>query len=148
LTQGDVDILNGATAEFQRQPNVAAVFLNHGAALKPGDRLVQPNLAATLRAISAGGADAFYRGPIAASVVAAAKAHGGILTLEDFTAYTVTESAPITCLYRGYTIVSAPPPSSGGTPAGAPRLCAKCSRYCKASRSRRSAFIPPGPCIS
>jgi gamma-glutamyltranspeptidase/glutathione hydrolase len=115
LTQGDVDILESATAEFQRQPNVAAVFLHHGAALEPGDRLVQPDLAATLRAISAGGADAFYRGPIAAAVVAAAKDHGGILTLEDFAAYTVTESAPIACLYRGYTIVSAPPPSSGGT---------------------------------
>jgi gamma-glutamyltranspeptidase/glutathione hydrolase len=41
-------------------------------------------------------------------------ANGGVLTKEDFAAYTVTESMPVTCAYRGYTIVSAPPPSSGG----------------------------------
>ena len=44
----------------------------------------------------------------------ASRAHGGLLTAQDFAAYTVTESAPISCRYRGYTIVSAPPPSSGG----------------------------------
>jgi gamma-glutamyltranspeptidase / glutathione hydrolase len=114
LTQGDVDVLESATAEFQKQSNVAPIFLKRRAALEPGDRLVQRDLAATLRAISAGGPDAFYRGPIAAAVVAAARANGGILTLEDFASYTVTESPPIACQYRGYTVFSAPPPSSGG----------------------------------
>ena len=75
---------------------------------------MQPELAATLRAISDGGARAFYHGPIAAAVADASKAHGGLLTAADFAAYTVTESAPVTCAYRGYTIMSAPPPSSGG----------------------------------
>ena len=80
----------------------------------PGDRLQQKDLAATLRIVSDGGADAFYHGSIAAAVSAASRAHGGLLTREAFAAYTAAESAPITCTYRGYNIVSAPPPSSGG----------------------------------
>jgi len=114
LTQGDVDVLTPATAAFRAQPNVAAVFLKDGRPLMPGDRLVQADLAATLRAISAGGAEAFYRGAITDAMVDAARAHGGLFTREDFAAYTTTESAPLRCAYRGYTILSAPPPSSGG----------------------------------
>ena len=114
LTQGDVDVLAEAAAEFRAQPNVAAVFLNHGVPYAAGARLVQKNLAATLRKISDAGPDAFYRGPIADAVVRASQAHGGILSKADFDKYTVTESAPITCNYRSYTVVSAPPPSSGG----------------------------------
>jgi gamma-glutamyltranspeptidase/glutathione hydrolase len=114
LTRGDTDVLDGATREFRGEPPVAAIFLNHGAPFQPGDRLVQAELASTLRAISAGGVDAFYRGPIARSIASASRAHGGILTLEDFAAYTVTESPPVLCSYRGYAVASAPPPSSGG----------------------------------
>ena len=114
LAQGDVEVLSAAAAEFRAQPNVAAVFLNHGVPYVAGDRLVQKDLAATLRKISDDGVDAFYRGPIAAAVVRASQAHGGILTKTDFEKYTVTESAPISCIYRGYSVISAPPPSSGG----------------------------------
>jgi gamma-glutamyltranspeptidase/glutathione hydrolase len=114
LTRGDVDVLAEGTQEFREQPNVAAIFLNHGKPFVPGDRLTQKDLAATLRAVSSGGADAFYHGAIPAAVSAASQAHGGLLTAEDFAAYTATESAPISCLYRGYTVISAPPPSSGG----------------------------------
>ena len=114
LARGDVDILADATKAFRAQPNVAATFLKNGEPYAPGDRLIQKNLAATLRAISAGGTDAFYHGAIAAAVSVASEAHGGLLTREDFAAYTVTESAPVTCPYRGYTVMSAPPPSSGG----------------------------------
>ena len=114
LTRGDVDVLRDATETFRKQPNVSAVFLNHGEPLRSGNRLVQKNLAHTLRTISEGGPDAFYRGPIAAAVVAASTAHGGLLTKEDFAAYTVTETTPVICTYRGYSIVAAPPPSSGG----------------------------------
>jgi gamma-glutamyltranspeptidase / glutathione hydrolase len=114
LTRGDADVLADATEEFRAQPNVAAIFLNHGKPWAPGERLVQKSLAATLRAISQGGSDAFYRGSIPEAISAASRAHGGLLTVPDFAAYTVTESAPVTCGYRGYTIVSAPPPSSGG----------------------------------
>ena len=114
LTRGDVDVLAEGAAAFRSQPNVAAIFLNHGTPYAAGDRLVQKNLAATLRTLSAGGADAFYRGPIADAVVRASQSHGGILTKADFDKYTITESEPITCNYRSYTVVSAPPPSSGG----------------------------------
>ena len=114
LTRGDTDVLDGGTAAFRAQPNVGDIFLNHGAPLKPGDRLVQPQLGATLRAISAGGAAAFYHGAIADAVVAQSQAHGGLLSTADFAQYSVTDSAPVSCLYRGYTILSAPPPSSGG----------------------------------
>jgi gamma-glutamyltranspeptidase / glutathione hydrolase len=114
LTRGDADALEVGTAAFRGQANLAAVFLDHGGPFKPGRRLVQHDLAATLRSISADGARAFYQGPIAAAVVAASRVNGGILTEQDFAEYTVTESAPIACRYRSYTILSAPPPSSGG----------------------------------
>ncbi len=114
LTRGDTDVLDDSTTAFRHEANVAAIFLNHGAPFEPGERLTQPQLAATLRAVSDGGPAAFYRGAIADAVVAASRAHGGLLTREDFAAYTVTESAPVRCAYRGYTILSAPPPSSGG----------------------------------
>src|SRR5579859_833679 len=114
LTRGDVDILEGSTDKFRAQANVAAIFLKRGAPFEPGDRLVQKDLATTLETVSAGGADAFYRGPIAAAVVAASRANGGILTLEDFAAYSVTESPPLACRYHSFTVLSAPPPSSGG----------------------------------
>jgi gamma-glutamyltranspeptidase/glutathione hydrolase len=76
--------------------------------------LIQSQLGATLRAISDGGAAAFYHGAIADALVAESQAHGGLLSTADFAQYTVTESAPVSCAYRGYTILSAPPPSSGG----------------------------------
>jgi gamma-glutamyltranspeptidase/glutathione hydrolase len=114
LTRGDTEVLGGATRAFRAQPNVASIFLNHGEPFRPGERLVQTQLAATLRAVSAGGSDAFYRGAIARSIAAASRANGGILTDEDFASYGITESAPLRCSYRGYGIVSAPPPSSGG----------------------------------
>jgi gamma-glutamyltranspeptidase / glutathione hydrolase len=114
LSRGDVDELEVGTPEFRKRPNVAAVFLNHEAPYRPGERLVQTNLAKTLRAISEAGPQAFYQGSIAAAVVSASQAGGGLLTAQDFASYTVTESAPLSCRYRGFTIVSAPPPSSGG----------------------------------
>ncbi|HSZ08371.1 MAG TPA: gamma-glutamyltransferase [Steroidobacteraceae bacterium] len=114
LTRGDVDVLADGTKAFRDQANVAAIFLKNREPFVPGDRLIQKDLAATLRAVSDGGTDAFYHGAIPEAVSAASRAHGGLLTVEDFAAYTATESAPIGCAYRGYTIVSAPPPSSGG----------------------------------
>jgi len=114
LTRGDVDVLTVGTAAFRAQPNVAAVFLHHGEPWQPGERLFQKDLAETLRTVSAGGARGFYEGPIADAVAAASRANGGLLTKEDFQAYRVTESAPISCRYRGYVVLSAPPPSSGG----------------------------------
>ena len=114
LTRGDVDVFAEGNEAFRGQPNVARIFLRDGAPLQPGEHLVQKDLARTLRAISESGTQAFYHGDIAEAVVAASRANGGLLSLDDFASYTVTESKPLTCSYRGYTVVSAPPPSSGG----------------------------------
>ncbi len=116
LTRGDTDILDLRTRQFAANPTLAAIFLRpDGTALQPGDRLVQADLATTLAAIAADGPPAFYAGHFPAAVEAAARAGGGILTAADLAAYRINETAPLSCTYRGYTIVSAPPPSSGGT---------------------------------
>jgi gamma-glutamyltranspeptidase/glutathione hydrolase len=114
LQEGDARGYAYAAKAFAAQPNVAAIFLNHGQEWKAGERLYQKQLAATLKEISAQGPDVFYKGDIAERVVAASRANGGILTMKDFADYTVTEGAPLTCDYRGYHIISSPPPSSGG----------------------------------
>ena len=114
LTQGDADVLTDAAKSFRAQSNVAAIFLDHDAPLQAGQRLIQTQLAATLRSISKGGSNAFYHGAVPAAVAAASRANGGLLTSKDFSTYTVTEALPVSCNYRGFTILSAPPPSSGG----------------------------------
>ena len=114
LKQGDVDILDGSADDFAKHPNVAAIFLNHGKPFVAGQRLVQRQLAHTLEAIAGGGSDAFYKGPIARDVVRASEANGGILSMRDFADYTAQWEKPVQCSYHGYTIISAPPPSSGG----------------------------------
>jgi gamma-glutamyltranspeptidase/glutathione hydrolase len=115
LGEADAAMLAGVAEDLAGQPNVTAIFFRDGAPLKAGDRLVQKDLARTLQAISDGGAGAFYEGGIAADVVAASEANGGILTLRDFAGYTVRETEPLRCGYRDVAIISAPPPSSGGT---------------------------------
>jgi gamma-glutamyltranspeptidase/glutathione hydrolase len=114
LRQGDLDVINDGAKAAPEGSKVRAIFSHGGQPFVAGDRLVQTDLAATLRALSAGGAQAFYHGPNADAVAAASKAGGGLLTRADFEAYTVTRDAPVTCSYRGYTVVSSPPPSSGG----------------------------------
>jgi gamma-glutamyltranspeptidase/glutathione hydrolase len=114
LSRADADILDGK--RFAKDPVAAKIFLRpDGARFEPGDRLVQTDLAATLEEIAQQGPDAFYRGPIPTAVEKASGENGGILTAQDFTDYSVVETPPLTCSYRGYQIVSAPPPSSGGT---------------------------------
>ena len=115
LNQGDADILAASTKQFVDQPNVAAIFLNAGQPWKAGEVFVQKNLAATLKLIAGQGPDAYYKGPIADAIVAASSAKGGVLSKKDFENYTVTESPPVKCNYRGYELISSPPPSSGGT---------------------------------
>lgn len=115
LTRADTDILDTTVARFKQDPESAKIFLRaDGTPLQPGDRLVQSDLANTLTAIAKEGPDAFYKGKIPQAVEAATKQGGGILTAADFANYKVTETPPITCSYRGYKFVSAPPPSSGG----------------------------------
>ena len=114
LEQGDVDMLATATDRFRKDPASAAIFLNHGEPFKAGQTLVQHDLARTLKRISAQGADGFYKGPVGAALVASSKAGGGIITQADLDQYRTRELQPVECSYRGYGIISAPPPSSGG----------------------------------
>ncbi|PLR38038.1 gamma-glutamyltransferase [Chimaeribacter arupi] len=116
LTRADTDVLDTTVKRFHDDPEAARIFLRpDGSALQPGDRLVQKDLANTLEAIAQRGPDAFYKGKIPAAVEAAAKKGGGLLTAKDFADYRISETAPLTCSYRGYKFVSSPPPSSGGT---------------------------------
>lgn len=114
LDQGDVDLLVTATADFRKDPASAAIFLNRDEPFKPGQKLVQKDLAATLKLISEKGEAGFYQGPVGAAIVASSKAGGGIITQADLDQYKTRELKPVECDYRGYGIVSAPPPSSGG----------------------------------
>jgi gamma-glutamyltranspeptidase/glutathione hydrolase len=114
LSRADAEILDGK--RFAKDPVAANIFLRaEGSRFEAGDRLVQTDLAVTLEQIAQQGPDAFYKGPIPVAVEKASSANGGILTAQDFADYRVTEGPPLTCSYRGYRIVSAPPPSSGGT---------------------------------
>ena len=79
-----------------------------------GDRLVQADLSKTLRAIADDGADVFYKGWIADRIAEDMKANGGIITKDDLARYKAKERVPVRGTYKGYDIVSMPPPSSGG----------------------------------
>jgi gamma-glutamyltranspeptidase/glutathione hydrolase len=90
------------------------IFLHNGTFLQPGDLLIQPELAATLKRIRDRGAKDFYEGQTAKLLAADMAAHGGLITLDDLKAYKAIERQPLLGKYRGYDIVTAPPPSSGG----------------------------------
>ena len=114
LQQGDVDMLMVATVDFKKDPATAAIFLKQGQPFKVNDTLVQKDLAATLRRVADHGADGFYKGPVGAAIVSASQAGRGIIHQADLDQYKTRELAPVECDYRGYHVVSAPPPSSGG----------------------------------
>lgn len=98
-----------------RWPATKKIFLKPGgAAPASGDRLVQRDLAQSLRAIAARGPDAFYRGEIARRIAAEMEANGGLITTADLASYRAVVRKPVRGHYRGYEILSMPPPSSGG----------------------------------
>ncbi len=109
------DSLSRDQARLKRWPASAQIFLKpDGDVLARGDRLVQPDLANTLEAIARDGPRAFYQGALAEKIAAAIDAAGGVMTLDDLKAYRAVERTPVRGTYRGYDIVSMPPPSSGG----------------------------------
>ncbi|QJI28919.1 gamma-glutamyltransferase [Pseudomonas sp. ADAK18] len=114
LEQGDIDLLHTATDEFKKDQDLRGIFLHNGEPMQVGQKLVQKDLAKTLREISAKGTDGFYKGWVAKSIVDSSQAGKGIITQADLDKYKTRELAPIECDYRGYHVVSAPPPSSGG----------------------------------
>jgi len=114
LDQGDVDMLAAATDDFRKFPSTSEIFLSKGTPFAANQRLVQRDLAHTLRLIRAHGENGFYRGRTAAAIVKASRAGGGIIEQEDLSSYRTRELTPLECDYRGYHVISAPPPSSGG----------------------------------
>ena len=115
LQQGDVDIFQAGKRRLL-EPDVAEIFLtDSGDVYQPGNTLIQSDLANTLGSIAEEGTDAFYRGEIAQKVVSASQNNNGILSLEDFANYQVSEYEPISCNYRGYQVTSSPPPGGGTT---------------------------------
>lgn len=93
----------------------AARFMPRGEALRPGDLLVQPELAVTLQRIAAEGATAFYQGAIAERLSAKVRSKGGLITVRDMGTYFVTPMRPLCTMWRGYTVLGAPPPMGGAS---------------------------------
>ncbi|SFN12907.1 gamma-glutamyltransferase [Dokdonella immobilis] len=103
---------------LQRWPASVALYMVDGEAPAEGATWKNPDLADTLERIASQGNDGFYKGEFAAKLVDAVRAAGGIWTLDDLAAYTVREREPIALDYRGWRIVTSPPPSSGGIALG------------------------------
>ena len=108
------DSLPAAQARLKRWPSSASIFINGDTVLQNGDRLIQLDLADTLQAIADNGPRAFYTGRIADEIAAAVEQAGGIMTKKDLADYKAIERPVVRGKYRGYDIVSMPPPSSGG----------------------------------
>ncbi|EDY82923.1 gamma-glutamyltransferase [Verrucomicrobiia bacterium DG1235] len=96
-------------------PHAIDLFYDEdGKALPPGHTIRLPELAKTLALIAEQGADAFYKGPIADLIVSDMQSNGGIITKQDLAQYQAVVREPVRGTYKGYEIVSMPPPSSGG----------------------------------
>lgn len=114
VTRGMEMGLRFRTEVTRNSPAFAALYLPGGKALVSGDRVRYPDLARTLRALAERGREGFYGGPVARQLVDGVRAAGGIWSLADLATYRVVEREPIRSVYRGMTVVSAPPPSAGG----------------------------------
>lgn len=114
LQQGDVDLIAVVRKQLLRDPQAARIFLRDGAVPAAGSTLVQTDLANTLQAIARDGIGAMYGGPIGDAIVAASQANGGAISHRDFTSYTVSQSRPLACSYRGLRVITTQPPSAGG----------------------------------
>jgi len=108
------DSLPRAQARLARWPSSRLFFSADGLVLGPGQDLVQADLAGSLVAIARDGPQAFYQGAIAEKIVASVREAGGIMTRADLANYRAVVRKPVRGSYRGYEVVSMPPPSSGG----------------------------------
>lgn len=99
---------------MQEDAETARIFLHNNQAPAPGRLVRQPDLAETLRALGAKGHDGFYRGPVAARLIAGVEAAGGIWQSADLENYRVIEREPVRFSSHGIEVISAPPPSAGG----------------------------------
>jgi gamma-glutamyltranspeptidase/glutathione hydrolase len=101
--------------DFERYPSTAKIFLkNDTLPYGEGDVWRQPDLAKCLKRIQKNGRDGFYKGATARLLAQDMKRNGGLITEQDLAAYQAVERTPVRGVYRGYNIISMPPPSSGG----------------------------------
>ncbi|WP_440453663.1 gamma-glutamyltransferase [Psychrobacter sp. ASPA161_9] len=115
VTAGLSESLTALTDRLQKWPSTKKIFFKpDGSAYQPGERLKQPELARSLKLIAAQGADGFYKGETATKLVKAVNDAGGSMSLQDLANYEAIAREPVKGDYRGYEIVSMPPPSSGG----------------------------------
>jgi gamma-glutamyltranspeptidase/glutathione hydrolase len=107
--------LNGILTSSKDFPELRRVYGKPGGGTwQPGDRLVQKDLARTLRRLAEEGPDAFYTGAIAEQIAAEMRRDGGLITKADLAAYRAEVREPVHGTYRGYDVYGPPPPSSGG----------------------------------
>jgi len=106
--------LRGDRALLEEFEASRRIFLHEGKLYEPGEIFKQPELADTLRLIALTGPDGFYRGPTAQALVDTMTKYSGLITLADLEQYRAKVREPLVGHFRGYTILSAPPPSSGG----------------------------------
>ncbi len=113
--EGDLAFsLGEIRTRLARHPSSRAIFMPGDAPLRPGDILVQRDLAASLERIARDGVAGFYQGETAQKIVASVQGAGGMMTLQDMRDYRAIAREPVRGSYRGHDIVSMPPPSSGG----------------------------------
>lgn len=108
--------ISDAYEKTQKFPEMSKVYLDeNGLPWEEGSVITNPDLGKALQLIADQGADAFYKGEIGEAMVATLAKYDGVMTMEDLAGYGVHELEPVTGDYRGYTVISSPPPSSGGT---------------------------------
>lgn len=106
--------LRGNDEYLSQYAETRRIYLNNGRFYKEGDLFRQPDLAATFSRLQRGGPNEFYEGETARLIVADMQRHNGLMTLADLRGYVAKQRLPIRGTYRGYGIISMPPPSSGG----------------------------------
>ncbi len=114
ISQGAAASLRGAAPLLEQDSESRRIFLKNGEFFRAGEILRQPELAATLARLQRAGPREFYEGETAARLADAMTANGGLLTRADLANYRVVVRQPLRGTYRGYDIVTMPPPSSGG----------------------------------
>ena len=114
VSYGLAESLRRSAPSLERFPESKRIFLRDGKPYDAGEMFVQPELARTLERIREQGARDFYEGETARLLAADMARHGGLITVADLKDYAVVERKPLTGSYRGYDIVTAPLPSSGG----------------------------------
>ena len=114
VSNSQANLLKSVEKYLAKYEDTKKIFLNGGRFYTEGDNFKQPELAQTLTRIQKLGAKEFYEGQTAKLIAADMKRHNGLMTLEDLKNYRAKERTPVRGTYRGYEIISMPPPSSGG----------------------------------